>query len=119
MLSVLSKMSPSSSMPDLRNEHDLELELLRIYHECGRLGYWARRWYQMFMPHCARYVGGIETVRKTLATGGQSLGISTVRRLGRLDLTVEHIVLDSGWTHLFTDQERTRARKNLAGYSRP
>jgi hypothetical protein len=100
------------------DEHDLELELHRLYVECGKLGYWAKRWYQLFMPHCARYVGGIETVRRTLATGGQSFGIEIVRNLGRLDLTVEHIVLDSDWTHLFTDRERNQARRNLAGYSK-
>jgi hypothetical protein len=36
----------------------------------------------------------------------QSFRIDTVRKLGRLDLTVEHIVLDPAWAHLFNERER-------------
>jgi hypothetical protein len=41
------------------DEQDLEAELLRIYEEGGKFGYWAKRFYQMFTPHCERYVGGV------------------------------------------------------------
>ena len=97
------------------NQSDLEAELLRIYDEGGRLSppYWARRFYQLFMPHCARYVGGVEAVRRMVATGGQSYGIEVVKKHGRLDLAVETLVLDSEWTHLFKDYDRAKARENL------
>ena len=96
------------------NERDLEAELHRLYIECGRLGYWARRWYQLFTPTCKNYIGGIRTVRKTLDTGGHSFGISKVREMKRLDLTVEALVLDPKWAHLFDENDRAKAHRNLA-----
>jgi hypothetical protein len=101
-------------MPNLPDERDLEAELHRLYLECGKLGYWARRWYQLFTPGCKNYVGGIRTVRKTLDTGGRSFGMSKVREMNRLDLTVEALVLDSKWKHFFDDSDRAKARRNLA-----
>jgi len=97
------------------DQSDLEAELLRIYEEGGRLDppYWARRFYQLFMPHCVRYVGGVEAVRRMMASGGLSYGLQLVKSRNRLDLSVENLVLDNDWTHLFNDADRTLARSNL------
>jgi hypothetical protein len=102
-------------MANAHDERGLEAELHRIYLEGGKLNppYWARRFYQMFTPHCKRYVGGVVAVRNALSKGGQSSGIQTVKQHGRLDLAVETLVLNSEWTHLFNDYDRAQAKQNL------
>jgi hypothetical protein len=103
------------SMAIPHDERDLEAELHRFYLEGGKLNppYWARRFYQLFTRGCVRYVGGVEAVRRMMATGGQSSGIEVVKKHGRLDLAVETLVLDSEWTHLFNDSDRWMAKRNL------
>ena len=98
------------------NEPDLERELLRLYEEGKRIGYKAGRFYQMFMPHCPQYVGGIETVRR-IVSKGRSAGFNFAVEHHRLDLLVEHLVLDPKWQHLFAADIQSKARENLATIS--
>jgi len=95
------------------DERDLEGELFRMYEEGGRLGYWARYFYQMFMPHCQRYIGGVAAVRKMLEAGGAASGLATVLGLGRRDLAVEMLVLSEKWGHLFKPWDRKQSEENL------
>jgi hypothetical protein len=96
-----------------RDERDLESELLRIYEEGGKLGYWAKRFYQMFTPGCQRYVGGVAAVRKVLEAGGATSGLTAVVHLGRQDLAVEELVLGERWGHLFKPWDCKQAQENL------
>jgi hypothetical protein len=82
-------------------EHDLNVELLRIYKECGKFGYWPKRFYQMIAPHCERYVGGTAAVRKLLEVGGEASGLIRLIDENRLDLSIETLVLNPKWSHLF------------------
>jgi hypothetical protein len=103
-------------MANPHDEHDLEAELHKFYLEGGKLNppYWARRFYQLFTRGCVRYVGGIEAVRRMMATGGQSHGMEVVKGHNRLDLAVENLVNHPDWKHLFNDADRTLAQRNLS-----
>jgi hypothetical protein len=94
-------------------EQDLEKELFHLYEEGGRLGYWARYFYRMFMSHCDGYIGGVAAVRKMLEAGGAASGLEKVLHLKREDLAVETLVLSGKWDHLFKPWDRKQAKENL------
>nr|MBA3533071.1 EVE domain-containing protein [Ardenticatenales bacterium] len=53
------------------------------------------------------------TARRLLNAGNTSEGFTRLWELGRLDLTVEAIVLKPEFASLFSEEERTRARERL------
>jgi hypothetical protein len=59
---------------------------------------------------------GLETARTLLHASKVSEGYTALWERKRLDLTVEAVILDERWTPLFTDEERTIARKRLGEY---
>jgi hypothetical protein len=69
-----------------------------------RRPYWARRIYQKFSSHCKRYVGVIQPVRRALPF--QTTGFIFLKEHGRLDLSVESLLLKPKWKDLFADQDR-------------
>ena len=69
-----------------------------------------------FLRSVKRY-GGMETARRLLAKDGLSKGFDALRKVGRLDLSVEAQVLRPQFVDLFTDAERTIARARLAQYA--
>jgi hypothetical protein len=46
-------------------------------------------------------------------------GLRGLRRLGRLDLSVEHLVIQPRWSRLFAKQEREVARMRLKKRAKP
>lgn len=60
---VVDKLCP---MPKIRTP--FEEALLARYYAWGSLGYWAKRFYQKFSPHCKAYIGGVEAVRAVFPT---------------------------------------------------
>jgi|HubBroStandDraft_6_1064221.scaffolds.fasta_scaffold05170_4 hypothetical protein len=100
-------------MIDLESEADLEALLLRLYRKWEALGYRASRFYQMFMPHCKQYRGGIAAIRNVVSKSGTG-GFEKLVEMGRLDLTVEKaIILNPKWTHLFSDNLRNMAQRKV------
>ena len=97
---------------EVRNESELERELLARWQEERNLGYQAGRFYQMFMPHCKHYVGGVEAVRRVISKGRTGGAVFVVEK-GRPDLLLEHVVLDPKWSHLFDAETLAKARENL------
>ncbi len=71
----------------------------------------------MFMPHCKHYIGGIETARRMIRKAPTE-GFKFVRGHGRLDLTVESIILQKRFHHLFDREDLEIARRGLARFSR-
>jgi len=57
--------------------------------------------------------GGVATARRLIKSGDFQDGLMKLISLGRIDLTVEHAVLEERWRDLFTDQEREVARWRL------
>jgi TIR domain len=61
-------------------------------------------------------VGGLEAARRLLRAGSVSSGFTTLWEKGRLDLSVEAVVLQDRFAELFTDEELDIARNRLAEY---
>jgi hypothetical protein len=98
---------------------DLELrfhdEMLEIYRRAkSECRYNAARFLQMVSES-----GGLNAARTLLAASTVSDGFSALWQCGRLDLTVEALILRSPWNTLFTAHELEVARKRLAelGYA--
>lgn len=72
------------------------------------VGYKATRFHQMLPRH-----GGVETARRLLRQPGMSAGFERLLDEGRLDLTMEFLVLRPDFGTLFTAQERAQARRRL------
>src|ERR1019366_3400609 len=96
----------------MASEEELEAALQGLYYKWGGLGYWARRFYQKFSRHCKRYVGGVQAVRSVLPF--QTPGFIFLKEHGRLDLSVEALLLTPEWKGLFTDEDRAIAREKLS-----
>jgi hypothetical protein len=75
------------------------------------VGYNATRFLQMLDEN-----GGLETAQILLHASGVSEGYTALWERGRLDLTVEALVIDPEWRELFTPEELHVARKRLTDY---
>ncbi len=73
--------------------------------------YNASRFFNMLHEH-----RGLETARILLHAPHVSEGYTALHERGRLDLTVEALILQRTWHPLFSDQERQIARDRLAQY---
>jgi hypothetical protein len=89
-------------------EREFDEAMLRVYtsarDECG---YNATRFLNMLHTH-----RGVETARRLLPT--MSDGYAELWRRGRLDLTVEALILRTPWAALFSDGQRLLAWTRLA-----
>ena len=87
-------------------------EMLRIYQEAAKFGYRPTRFLEMVNTS-----GGVATAQQLLRKG-PSDGFTRLWAEGRLDLSVEAMVLQERWAPLFTaeDLETARARLEEAGY---
>ena len=94
-------------MDELRKLFDVEM--INIYErakeECG---YNASRFLQMVTQ-----LGGLQAAKALLRTEEISDGFTALWEHGRLDLTMEALVLRAPWSQLFSDDELARARKRL------
>jgi hypothetical protein len=100
-------MTPNDDLQDLNSRFNSAM--LEIYERAGHeLSYWATRYLQML-----RRKGGIDTARYLLGQQATSDGYQTLREAGRLDLTVEALVLEAEFAPLFTAKELTTARQRL------
>ena len=91
-------------------------EMLEIYRRAkSECRYNAARFLQMVSES-----GGLNAARTLLAASTVSDGFSALWQSGRLDLTVEALVIRPPWNTLFTQYELEVARKRLAdlGYPR-
>jgi hypothetical protein len=61
-------------------------------------------------------VGGLEAAQRLLRAGAVSSGFSALWEKGRLDLSVEAVVLQDRFAGLFTDEDLDTARRRLAEY---
>lgn len=95
-----------------RVETKFHTAMLEIYEQAKRAcDYRATRFLRM-----VRERGGLETARILLATSRPSDGYTTLWECGRLDLTVEALVLEPEFASLFTEEEKQKARKRLKDY---
>ena len=90
------------------DEQEFTLACKRAIAECRTLGYNPSVWTRTVEEH-----GGVVTARRLIKSGDMQAGLLRLLSLGRVDLTVEHAVLDERWHDLFTDEERDLARWRL------
>lgn len=95
---------------------ELELEfneaMMRIYIRAKKeADYQATRFFRMLSDH-----GGLETARILINSAQPSEGYTALWERGRLDLTVEALVLDPKWYSLFSRNDIDRARQRLKDY---
>jgi hypothetical protein len=98
----------------MSNGHDLQNQfhraMLEIYDNALReCGYNAIRFLQM-----VRERGGVETARRLLYQQGFQYGFEKLWECGRLDLTMEALVLRPQFASLFTEEEKQIASNRLA-----
>ncbi|VWD38403.1 hypothetical protein BCO71033_04420 [Burkholderia contaminans] len=69
--------------------------------QCYALGYTPHRFEQML-----RTYGGVGAARRLVVSSEIHEGLKSLKDLGRLDLSVEHIMLDPIFASLFTKSEK-------------
>ena len=96
---------------DLERKFDLEMENIyrRAKDECN---YTPTVFLRMLHQH-----RGVLTAKKLINAAAVSEGYTRLFELGRLDLTVEAVVLENpAWHSLFTPEEIEKCRKRLSDY---
>ena len=93
-------------------ERKFDAAMMSIY-QCAlsEANYRATRFHQMLCDN-----KGIETARILLHNQNVSDGYTALWERGRLDLTVEALILKEEWKELFTDDERQIAANRLTKY---
>jgi uncharacterized protein with HEPN domain len=92
-------------------EHEFHRAMVGVYEGAKReVGYTATRFIQMVSE-----VGGLDAARR-LINGPPSDGFTALWEAGRLDLTVEALVLQPQFRQLFTQSELTAAEARLRDY---
>lgn len=90
-------------------ESNFEAEMIRFYKEASKLGYNATRFLDMFYEF-----GGVNSAKKLLAKEKYiQEGVIKLWELGRLDLSVEALVLKPEYKDLFSEAELATAKKRL------
>ncbi|EDL49719.1 hypothetical protein [Erythrobacter sp. SD-21] len=94
-------------------EAEFDQAMMDVYRRAkDEAGYNATVFLQMLMKK-----RGIETAKTLINSSAASDGYTALYMRGRLDLTVEALVIeDERWHSLFTTEELTRARKRLKDY---
>jgi hypothetical protein len=94
-------------------EQRFDAAMMDIYRRAhDEANYNATRYHQMLTEH-----GGLETARILLNADAVSDGYTALWERGRLDLTVEALIIDHPEYHvLFTEEEIGRARRRLQEY---
>jgi hypothetical protein len=96
--------------PDLVKVFDAAM--VEVYHQAKRqAGYNATYFLRMVSD-----LGGHAAAQRLLHAATVSEGFTALWEKGRLDLTVEALVLHERFSELFTDEEREIARQRLAQY---
>ncbi|TAE80721.1 MAG: hypothetical protein EAZ74_03085 [Alphaproteobacteria bacterium] len=83
--------------------------MLNIYQQAHTdCGYRAERFRQMVTRH-----GGLGAAQQLLRSAKYSEGFTTLWEAGRLDISMENLVLQEQWCNLFTQEELAVAKKRL------
>ena len=90
-------------------EQEFHEAMLHVYERArDECGYNAIRFLQMVTD-----LGGLEAAKRLLHSKDLSCGFERLWELGRLDISMEKVVMDPKWRSLFTDEELSIARRRL------
>lgn len=92
-------------------ETEFHRAMLNIYDAAAELGYRPTLFRRMVHEQ-----GGVETARRLLKATEPQEGLTTLWKLGRLDISMEALVVQERWEPLFSDEERRVARERLKAY---
>ncbi len=92
-------------------EDEFHQAMVSIYHAAAELGYRPTYFLRMVNEH-----GGLAAVKRLLSAAESQEGLTKLWELGRLDISVEALVLEEPWESLFSDDERRKARERLESY---
>ena len=92
-------------------EGEFHRAMLSIYDAAAKLGYRPTRFLQMVDEH-----GGVAAARRLLGGPVAQSGLTTLWELGRLDISMEALVVQERWQPIFSDAERQAARDRLSAY---
>ncbi len=91
------------------HENEFHKEMLKVYQsaltECS---YPARRFLQ-----AVNQQGGLKAAKALLASDKYSEGLTKLWEAGRLDISMEALVIKQPWVSLFTEEEIAMANKRL------
>lgn len=99
---------PSPAVPDAELVRRFDRDMENIYVQANAIGYHATDFLRMLREH-----GGLDTAHRLLSSATISYGFTQLWLMGRLDLTVEALVLRPEYAPLFSDAELTTARQRL------
>ena len=85
--------------------------MVNIYHAAAELGYRPTYFLRMVNEH-----GGLAAAKRLLSAVESQEGLTKLWELGRLDISVEALVLQERWESLFNDDEQHKARERLEAY---
>jgi len=77
------------------------------------------RYHEKVFLNMVANLGARNAAKALLGTRDVQSGLRGLRRLGRLDLSVEHLVIQPRWRDLFKDYEREEARMRLRKRAKP
>lgn len=98
-------------MSRIATESDFHDEMKGLYRRAGEaIGYWPHRFRDAVTRH-----RGLPYAKKLMARPATA-GFDRVIEAGRADLTVEYLVVDKRFRHLFTKEERDEAESRLASF---
>ena len=98
-------------MTALGLEDEFHRAMLNIHDAAAKLGYRPTRFLQMFHEH-----GGVAAARRLLRAPEAQAGLTRLWEIGRLDISMEALVVQEQWQPLFSDAERQAARDRLSAY---
>ncbi len=89
-------------------EAEFHRAMLNIYDAAAKLGYRPVRFLQMVHEH-----GGVAAAKRLLSGPVAQSGLTTLWELGRLDISMEALLVHERWKPL---EERQAARERLSAY---
>ena len=97
----------------MTKQRQFDMAMLEIYRRAkAEAGYTASIFFQMLADR-----GGVATAKYLINSEKPSEGYTNLFQRGRLDLTVEAMVIEnSNWHDLFTEDELRKAKQRLAEY---
>lgn len=92
----------------MEQERGFHEEMLRIYEKAKEFGYTPTYFLGM-----VNELGGVKAAKRLLRGDNISYGLWRLCEEGRLDLSMEALVIRDPWRLLFTDAELENARRRL------
>lgn len=93
-------------------EREFHYAMIEDFEKVGKqTGYWPHYWLRL-----VRKIGGVEAAKQVLSHDEVSDGFLQLRRLGRLDLTLERDILRPKFEELFSEELKATARARLKSY---